>query len=106
MSRRAVAEALDWAIAAHGKPRSITVDHDTEFTSRVLDEWAYQGAESGLAGGFCGLRDKRTYEEILVGADRHDGVADDSLGCFGGGRAPSVGPHLERDGFRPSRSRT
>lgn len=42
MSGRAVAEALDRAIAAHGKPRSITVDHGTEFTSRVLDDWAYR----------------------------------------------------------------
>jgi putative transposase len=42
MSGRAVADALDRAIADHGKPRSITVDHGTEFTSRVLDEWAYQ----------------------------------------------------------------
>jgi transposase InsO family protein len=24
------------------KPRSITVDHGTEFTGRVLDEWAYR----------------------------------------------------------------
>ena len=36
MSGRAVAKALDRAIAEHGKPRSITVDHGTEFTSRVL----------------------------------------------------------------------
>jgi putative transposase len=33
MSGRAVAEALDRAIAELGKPRSITVDHGTEFTS-------------------------------------------------------------------------
>jgi putative transposase len=38
----AVAEAPDRTIAEHGKPRMITVDHGTEFTSRVLDEWAYQ----------------------------------------------------------------
>jgi putative transposase len=37
-----VAEALDRAISRHGKPRTITVDHGTEFTSRALDEWAYQ----------------------------------------------------------------
>ena len=37
-----MAEALDRAIAKHGKPRTITVDHGTEFTGRVLDEWAYQ----------------------------------------------------------------
>jgi putative transposase len=42
MSGKAVADALDRAIVAHGKPRSITVDHGTEFTSRVLDEWAYR----------------------------------------------------------------
>jgi putative transposase len=42
MSGRSVAEALDRAIAEHGKPRTITVDHGTEFTSRALDEWAYR----------------------------------------------------------------
>jgi transposase InsO family protein len=40
--RAAVAEAFDRAIARYGKPRSITVDHDTEFTSRALDERAYR----------------------------------------------------------------
>jgi hypothetical protein len=39
MSGRAVAEALDRAIAEHSKPGSITVDHGTAFTSRVFDEW-------------------------------------------------------------------
>ena len=39
MSGRAVAEALDRAIAEHGKPGSITVNHGTAFTSRVFDEW-------------------------------------------------------------------
>ncbi len=42
MSGKAVAEALDRAIAKHRKPRSITVDHGTEFTSRALDDWAYR----------------------------------------------------------------
>jgi putative transposase len=42
MSGSAVAAALDRAIARHGKPRTITVDHGTEFTSRALDEWAYR----------------------------------------------------------------
>ncbi|MBX5461860.1 MAG: hypothetical protein IRZ28_12330 [Steroidobacteraceae bacterium] len=35
MSGEAVAQALERAIAAHGKPKSITVDHGTEFTSRA-----------------------------------------------------------------------
>jgi len=30
---------LDRAIAQHRKPRSITVDHGTEFTCRALDGW-------------------------------------------------------------------
>ena len=38
----AVAEALERAVVRHGRPRSITVDHGTEFTSRALDEWAYR----------------------------------------------------------------
>ena len=42
MSGRCVAEALDRAIAEHGKPKTITVDHGTEFTSRALDDWAYR----------------------------------------------------------------
>jgi putative transposase len=42
MSGTAVAAALDKAIAQHGKPKTITVDHGTEFTSRVLDDWAYR----------------------------------------------------------------
>jgi len=42
MSGEAVAQALERAIAAHGKPKSITVDHGAEFTARALDEWAYR----------------------------------------------------------------
>jgi putative transposase len=41
MSGSAVAAALDRAIARHGKPKTITVDHGTGFTSRALDDWAY-----------------------------------------------------------------
>ncbi len=37
-----VATALDQAIEVHGTPRSITVDHGTEFMSRALEDWAYQ----------------------------------------------------------------
>jgi putative transposase len=39
-----VAAALDRVLAAGGTgslPRSITVDHGTEFTSRALEDWAY-----------------------------------------------------------------
>ena len=42
LSGKAVAEALDRVIIEHGTPVSITVDHGTEFTSRAIDEWAYQ----------------------------------------------------------------
>jgi putative transposase len=42
MSGRAVAEALDRVLGAAATPRSITVDHGTEFTSRALEDWAYR----------------------------------------------------------------
>ena len=41
MSGRSVAAALDRILAASAIPRSITVDHGTEFTSRALEDWAY-----------------------------------------------------------------
>jgi putative transposase len=41
MSGRAVGEALDRAIVDSLAPRSITVDHGTEFMSRALEDWAY-----------------------------------------------------------------
>jgi len=37
-----VVAVLDRAIARTGTPLSITVDHGTEFTSRVLEDWAYR----------------------------------------------------------------
>jgi putative transposase len=42
MSGRTVSGALDHAIAEGAAPRSITVDHGTEFMSRALEDWAYQ----------------------------------------------------------------
>jgi len=40
MSGMTVAEGLDRAIARHGEPRTIAVNHGTGFTSRALDDWA------------------------------------------------------------------
>jgi len=37
-----VATALDQAIGTGTPPRSITVDHGTEFMSRALEDWAYR----------------------------------------------------------------
>ena len=71
MSGTAVAATLNRAIARHGKPKTITVDHGTEFTSRALDEWVYRRSvtldfirpgkpvEHGLIESFNGrLRDE------------------------------------------------
>jgi putative transposase len=41
MSGATVSVALDRAIAGGEVPRSITVDHGTEFMSRALEDWAY-----------------------------------------------------------------
>lgn len=42
MSGVTVSETLDRALGSTTAPRSITVDHGTEFQSRALEEWAYR----------------------------------------------------------------
>jgi len=42
MSGAGVAAALDRAIGSGPAPRSITVDHGTEFMSRALEDWAWR----------------------------------------------------------------
>lgn len=71
LSGSSVAQALDQAARWRPLPKAITVDHGTEFTSRALDEWAWQRgvqldfirpgkpAENGLIESFNGrLRDE------------------------------------------------
>jgi len=41
MSGETVGQALDRALNGTPGPRSITVDHGTEFQSRALEDWAY-----------------------------------------------------------------
>jgi len=41
MSGHTIAAALDRVLGRGTAPRSITVDHGTEFTSRALEDWAY-----------------------------------------------------------------
>jgi putative transposase len=42
LSGATVSVALDRVLPAHAAPRSITVDHGTEFMSRALEDWAYR----------------------------------------------------------------
>jgi putative transposase len=42
MSGYTVGEALDRVLEGAPRPRSITVDHGTEFQSRALEDWAYR----------------------------------------------------------------
>ena len=42
MSGQRVGEALDFVLLAGPVPRSITVDHGTEFQSRALEDWAHR----------------------------------------------------------------
>ena len=42
MSGQHVGEALDRVLIGTQAPRSITVDHGTEFQSRALEDWAYR----------------------------------------------------------------
>ena len=41
-SGQTVGEALDRVLPGPERPRSITVDHGTEFQSRALEDWAYR----------------------------------------------------------------
>lgn len=41
MSGETVGQALDRTVSEGTRPRSITVDHGTEFQSRALEDWAY-----------------------------------------------------------------
>jgi putative transposase len=42
MSGHKVAQALERCLSEKPTPRSLTVDHGTEFTSKALEEWAWQ----------------------------------------------------------------
>jgi len=42
MSGAIVGETLDRVLRGERGPRSITVDHGTEFQSRALEDWAYR----------------------------------------------------------------
>jgi putative transposase len=42
MSGETVGQALDRVLTGVSGPRSITVDHGTEFQSRALEDWAYR----------------------------------------------------------------
>ena len=44
LSGEKVAAALDKVLLLRGAPESITVDNETEFTSKALDHWAYRMA--------------------------------------------------------------
>jgi putative transposase len=42
MTGETVGQVLDHVLGTHTAPRSITVDHGTEFQSRALEDWAYR----------------------------------------------------------------
>jgi putative transposase len=42
MTGETVGQVLDRVLDTHAVPRSITVDHGTEFQSRALEDWAYR----------------------------------------------------------------
>ena len=63
-SGRTVGAALDRALNGGQPPRSITVDHGTEFMSRALEDWAYSAwrpARFHSAWKTCGKRLHRVF---------------------------------------------
>lgn len=49
MSGEAVSQVLDRVQDEGQSPRSITVDHETEFQPRALEDWASRGASSSTS---------------------------------------------------------
>ena len=78
LSGEKVAAALDKVLLLRGAPESITVDNETEFTSKALDHWAYKNGvhlnfirpgrpvENGYIESFNGkLRDECLNVEVF-----------------------------------------
>lgn len=61
LSATSVTRALSCAIATRGKPRAITLDNGSEFTSRVFDAWAH---EHGIALDF--IRPGKPVENAFI----------------------------------------
>ena len=82
MSGATVGVALDRVLAAGAAPRSITVDHGTEFMSRALEDWAYQRGvqldfirpgkpvENAFIESFNGRLQRRVFERPPIHVDR------------------------------------
>ena len=49
LSGKDVANALERLSWQRPLPKAITVDHGTEFTSKVLDEWAWHPGDSSIS---------------------------------------------------------
>jgi len=61
LSATSVTKALSRAMATRGKPRAITLDNGSEFTSRVFDAWAH---EHGIALDF--IRPGKPVENAFI----------------------------------------
>ena len=69
MSGRTVAEALDRVLGGRGViPRSITVDHGTEFMSRALEDWAFYRASSSISHGPANRRKTPSSNRLTGGS--------------------------------------
>jgi transposase InsO family protein len=104
MSGQEVAEALHRAIARCGQPRSNTVDHGTDFTSRALDEWAYRRrgvlldftrpgrpTDNGHIESFNGKLRDEMFERQSVLVDR--GCAGQNRGVADGLQSSQIAQH-------------
>ena len=92
MSGRDVGETLDRVLYGGATPRSITVDHGTEFMSRALEDWAFargvqldfirpgKPVENAFIEAFNGrLRDECLNERGPIHIDRGRASQDRSL---------------------------
>ena len=91
LTGQSVVEALDSVSLSRPLPKAITVDHGTEFTSKALDEWAWnhgvqldfirpgKPTENALIESFNGRLTRRMPERQRVHVDRARQAANRSL---------------------------
>ena len=103
MSGQRVGKALDFVLLAGPAPRSITVDHGTEFQSRALEDWAYR---RGVQLDFTrpGKPTENAYIESFNGRLRDECLNVEQFTSIEDARAKIEAWRIDYNHYRPHRS--
>ena len=103
MSGQQVGEALDSVLLAGPAPKSITVDHGTEFQSRALEDWAYR---RGVQLDFTrpGKPTENAFIESFNGRLRDECLNVEQFTSIEDARAKIEAWRIDYNHYRPHRS--